>query len=170
MNNLTKNVLLTPFNLLYKISPEMDLRVLFYLKQHYRLNLKEPKTYNEKLQWIKLYDKNSLMPKCCDKFAVREFVEQQGCGEILNGLIWEGFNPKKIPFDKLLEKYVIKVTHGSTFNIIHYGGIISPEDVINKCNKWLNAKFLPCYGEWFYGIESRELSLKISLKVPMISN
>lgn len=154
MNNLTKNILLAPFNLLYKISPEIDLIVLFYLKQHYKLNLKKPKTYNEKLQWIKLYDKNPLMPKCCDKFTVREFVKQQGCGEILNNLIWEGFNPEDIPFENLPEKCVIKVTHGSTFNIIQSGGgKVSPEVVVKKCNKWLKAKFLPCYGEWFYGIE-----------------
>src|SRR5699024_2222235 len=121
MNNITKNLILSPFNLLYKISPEIDLKVLFYLKQHYRLNLKNPKTYNEKLQWIKLYDKNPLMPKCCDKYTVREFVKNQGCGEILNDLIWEGFSPEDIPFDQLPPKYVIKVTHGSTFNIIQNG-------------------------------------------------
>ena len=79
MNNITKNIILFPFNILYKISPETDLKVLFYLKQHYKLNLKNPKTYNEKLQWIKLYNKNPLMPKCCDKYTVREFFEGQGC-------------------------------------------------------------------------------------------
>lgn len=40
MNNITKNIILFPFNILYKISPEADLKVLFYLKQHYKLNLK----------------------------------------------------------------------------------------------------------------------------------
>ena len=92
--------------------------MLFRLKLGYKLDLENPKTYNEKLQWIKLYDKNPLMPKCCDKYTVREYVEQKGCGEILNNLIWEGFNPEDIPFDKLPKKCVIKVTHGSTFNII----------------------------------------------------
>ena len=131
MNNITKNIILFPFNILYKISPEADLKVLFYLKQHYKLNLKNPKTYNEKLQWIKLYNKNSLMPKCCDKYTVREFVEKQECGEILNDLIWEGFKPEDIPFDNLPEKYVIKVTHGSTFNIIQDGTAkISRDEVI----------------------------------------
>ena len=98
------------------------------------LNLKNPKTYNEKLQWIKLYNKNPLMPKCCDKYTVREFVEKQECGEILNDLIWEGFKPEDIPFDNLPEKYVIKVTHGSTFNIIQNGTTkISRDEVIEKC-------------------------------------
>ena len=154
MNNLTKSIILTPFNVLYKISPEADLKALFFLKQRYHLNLESPKTYNEKLQWIKLYDKNPLMIKCCDKYAVREFVETQGCREILNTLIWEGFDPKDIPFDSLPEKCVIKVTHGSTFNILcNNTKKLNHNEVIKKCNKWLKAKFIPCYGEWFYGIE-----------------
>ena len=141
MDNLLKSVILTPFNILYKVNKELELKLLFRLKCGYKLNLKNPKTYNEKIQWIKLHDLNPLMPKCCDKYAVREYVESKGCGEILNTLIWEGFNPADIPFDELPDKFVIKVTHGSTFNIIC------------KCNKWLKAKFLEAYGEWFYGIE-----------------
>ncbi len=154
MNNLQKNILLTPFNILYKISPELDLKLLFRIKQGYSLNLNNPKTYNEKLQWIKLHDHNPLMIKCCDKYTVRQYVESQGCGDVLNDLLWQGFDPNQIPFEKLPEKYVIKVTHGSTFNIIQDGTkSITKNEIINKCNKWLKAKFLPCYGEWFYGIE-----------------
>ena len=154
MNNLKKNVILTPFNLLYKINPKLDLKILFKLKLGYKLNLKNPVTYNEKLQWIKLYDKNPLMPKCCDKYAVREYIESKGYKKILNNLIWEGFNPEDIPFDDLPDKFVLKVTHGSTFNIICTDkNKLDRKDTIKKCKKWLKAKFLPCYGEWFYGIE-----------------
>ncbi|MBE5772786.1 MAG: glycosyltransferase [Clostridiales bacterium] len=154
MNNLTKNIILAPFNLLYKVSPALTLKLLFRLKQGYPLDLRSPKTYNEKLQWIKLYGRNPLMPKCCDKYTVRQFVEDRGCGDILNRLIWQGFDPKDIPFDALPEKYVVKVTHGSTFNIIQDGTkAITREEIIEKCEKWLKARFLPCYGEWFYGIE-----------------
>ena len=154
MDNLLKSVILTPFNILYKVNKELELKLLFRLKCGYKLNLKNPKTYNEKIQWIKLHDLNPLMPKCCDKYAVREYVESKGCGEILNTLIWEGFNPADIPFDELPDKFVIKVTHGSTFNIICTDkSKLNREEVIRKCNKWLKAKFLEAYGEWFYGIE-----------------
>ena len=154
MDNLLKSVILTSFNILYKVNKELELKLLFRLKCGYKLNLKNPKTYNEKIQWIKLHDLNPLMPKCCDKYAVREYVESKGCGEILNTLIWEGFNPADIPFDELPDKFVIKVTHGSTFNIICTDkSKLNREEVIRKCNKWLKAKFLEAYGEWFYGIE-----------------
>lgn len=154
MNNLVKSAILTPFNLLHRISPELDLKILFRLKCGYKLDLENPKTYNEKIQWIKLNDHNPLMPKCCDKYAVREYVASKGCETILNALLWEGFRPEEIPFDELPDRFVIKVTHGSTFNIICTDkSKLNRQEVIAKCNKWLKAKFLEAYGEWFYGIE-----------------
>ncbi|MGB8452075.1 MAG: ATP-grasp fold amidoligase family protein [Anaerocolumna sp.] len=161
IDNVKKNIILTPFNLLYKISPELNIKILFWLKCRYKLNLKNPVTYNEKLQWIKFYNKNPLMPKCCDKYTVREYVESKGCGAILNVLIWEGFNPGDIPFDSLPERFVIKVTHGSTFNIICTDkSKLNQQDVIANCKKWLKVKFLPCYGEWFYGIEKPRIIIE----------
>ncbi len=155
MDNLLKSIILTPFNLLYRINPEIELKILFRLKCGYKLNLNKPKTYNEKIQWIKLNDHNLLMPKCCDKYVVREYVENKGCGGILNELLWEGYDPEEMPpFDELPDKFVIKVTHGSTFNIICTDkSKLDRKDVIEKCKKWLKAKFLEAYGEWFYGIE-----------------
>ena len=53
MNNITKNMILAPFNLLYRLSPKLELELMFFLKQGYRLNLRDPKSFNEKIQWIK---------------------------------------------------------------------------------------------------------------------
>lgn len=77
------------------------LRILFRMKLEYELNLENPCMYNEKLQWIELHDRNPLMPKCCDKYMAREYVESKGSGSILNRLIWWGFDPVSIPFDDL---------------------------------------------------------------------
>jgi hypothetical protein len=153
MDNVKKNILLFPFNLLYRVSPVLDLKLLFLLKTGRRLNLNNPASYNEKMQWIKLYDRNPLMAKCCDKYAVREYVTSAGCGELLNELYWEGFDPGDIPFDDLPDRFVIKVTHGSTFNIICTDkSRLDRGDAVKKCRRWLGTKFLPCYGEWFYGV------------------
>ena len=152
MNTLAKNLILFPFNLLYKINPELELKLMFRLKQGYSLDLKNPETYSQKLQWIKLYDKNELMPLCCDKYTVRGFVEDMGCGEILNELYWHGTDPEKIPYDTLPDQFVIKVTHGSTFNIIVKDkNKLDRQAVSKKIRKWLKADYLDCYGEWFYG-------------------
>ena len=152
MNTMVKNVVLAPFNALYALSPELCLETLFRIKQGYPLNLEDPKTFSEKIQWIKLYDRSPLMPRCADKYEVRGYVEERGCGQYLNELLWHGTDPVRIPFDELPKKYVVKVTHGSTFNVIVDGSEpVDRDEVVRKCRKWLKAKFLPCYGEWFYG-------------------
>ena len=69
LSTVTKNVILCPFNLLYRISPTLTLKILFRLKQGYRLNLKDPKTFNAKLQWLKLNDKNELKTIFTDKYT-----------------------------------------------------------------------------------------------------
>lgn len=153
MNYMLKNIILTPMNFLYKYSPSLALKILFRIKNGYKLNLDNPQTYNEKIQWIKLYDKNKLMPICADKFTVREFVNSRGCSEILNELIWEGYYPEEIPFDTLPNQFVIKVTHGSGFNILCTDkSKIDEVKIVNQLNKWLKRKFIRCYGEWFYGV------------------
>lgn len=152
MDNRLKRIILTPFNLLYRISPELTLKMLFRLKRGEKLHLNNPKTYNEKLQWLKLNDKNPLLPCCCDKYTVRSYLEEKGCAEILNDLYWCGKRPEDIPFDALPEQFVIKVTHGSAFNIICKNkSALNRSKTIHTLRCWLTEKYLPCYGEWFYG-------------------
>lgn len=156
MNEIVKSVILTPFNILYKISPVFELKLLFKIKTGRKLDLSNPKSFNEKINWLKLYDtkeSNSLKPYLCDKYEVRKYIRKKlGNDLILNELYWEGYNPEDIPFDKLPTQFVIKVTHGSTFNIICKNkDDLNRERTIKSLRRWLNAKFLPCYGEWWYG-------------------
>ncbi len=152
MNYRLKSILLFPMNVLYSINPKLEIKLMFWLKQGYKLNLKHPKTYNEKINWQKIYYENELFSVCSDKYHVREFVESKGCGEFLNELLWSGFNAEDIPFDTLPEKFVIKVTHGSGFNIICSDkSKLNRKETIKKLNKWLKTKFLRCYGEHWYG-------------------
>lgn len=153
MNNTLKKIIVSPMNILYKINPELELSLMFRMKNGYSLNLYNPITYNEKLQWIKLYYKDHNMPMCTDKYEVRRYVEECGCSYLLNDLLWHGFNANDIPFDDLPQQFVLKVTHGSGFNIICKDkDKLDKVESVKKLNKWLKATFLPCYGEWFYGI------------------
>lgn len=153
MNNDIKNIILTPMNILYKFNPKLTLQILFRFKTGYNLNLNNPRTFNEKLQWIKLNYNHELLPICADKYEVRQFIKESGCENILNTLLWEGFQPKDIPFDKLPNKFVIKVTHGQGLNIICTDKCrLDKAKTISKLKRWLHTKYLPCYGEWFYGV------------------
>lgn len=90
-----------------------------YLKLRYRanfdkkLNLKDPKTYNEKLQWLKLYDRNPSYIKMVDKDAVKRFVaEKIGDQYVIPTLgVWDCV--EDIDFDSLPNQFVLKCTHDS---------------------------------------------------------
>lgn len=154
MKPVQKNIILLPLNFLYKYFPKVILKFLFYIKNGYILNLNNPRTYNEKLQYVKLYYKNKLLTQLVDKYLVRNFVEKRGCKKILNLLLWSGFDPDNIPFKTLPNKFVLKVTHGSGFNIICKDKrLLDFKKANNTLSKWLNEKFIVCYGEWFYGVE-----------------
>ena len=67
----------------------------------YKLNLENPRTFNEKLQWIKLYNHDPLMTKCADKYLVREYIKETIGEEYLIPLIGVWDRVEDIDFDKL---------------------------------------------------------------------
>ena len=100
---------------------------------------------------MKLHCRSELMPRCADKYLARQYIEERGYGKYLPKLLWEGFDPKQIPFDDLPEAFVIKSTTGSGNNIIcHNKSALNREKTIKQMKKWLKEKYLPCYGEWHY--------------------
>ena len=95
------------------IPDEIYLKVLFYGYVGYPLCIQLPQTFNQKLQWLKLYDRNPLYTTLVDKYAVKKWVADK-IGEqfIIPTLgVWEKF--EDIDFDKLPNQFVIKCTHNS---------------------------------------------------------
>jgi hypothetical protein len=92
---------------------EIFLKVMFRLCLGYPLNLKNPKTFNEKLQWLKLYNRNPLYSQLVDKYEVRSFVADKIGKEHLIPLlgVWNRFD--EIDFSKLPNAFVLKCTHDS---------------------------------------------------------
>lgn len=93
-------------------------KALFYTELRQKLNLKDPKTFNEKLQWLKLYDRRPKYTSMVDKYLVKEFVARIiGEEYIIPTLgVWNSFD--EIPFDELPERFVLKTTHDSGTVII----------------------------------------------------
>lgn len=77
------------------------------------LNLQNPKTYNEKLQWGKVFANNSLAKKCADKVEVLEYVRENIGSQYVNEIIAIYPNTKNIDFSKLPKRFVLKATHDS---------------------------------------------------------
>ena len=82
------------------------------------LNLENPQNFNEKIQWLKLYDNSPLKTQLADKYLVRDWIKEKIGEEYLIPLlgVWDNFD--EIDFDKLPDKFVLKANHGCAWNII----------------------------------------------------
>jgi hypothetical protein len=104
--------------LLRWIPDALYLRMVFKLKFGYKLDLKNPKTFNEKLQWLKLFDRKPLYTTLVDKYAVRDYIAKTIGEEYLIPLIgvWDSFDD--INFDDFPNQFVLKCNHDSSSVII----------------------------------------------------
>lgn len=96
------------------MSDAMYLRLMFRAIMKKKLDLKNPKGFNEKLQWLKLYDRKPEYTKMVDKYEVRSLIAETIGEEYLIPLVggpWESFD--EIDFDSLPEQFVLKCTHDS---------------------------------------------------------
>ncbi len=121
------------------------------------LDLANPAKLSEKLQWIKLYDRNPLMVQCSDKYAVREYVRQKGFGHILNELYGVYESAGEIDFAALPDSYVLKATHGSGWNVLVKDGAVTigtrtrdRKTARSRLKKWLRKSQYLRYREWCY--------------------
>jgi len=129
----------------------------FYMKYTYwryfgkKLDLKNPRTFNEKLRWIMLYDRNPLYTHLADKYLVRDYVRKCIGTEYLNPLIGAYNETDEIDWESLPEKFVIKLNHGSHWNIICPAkASVIREDTIKKINEWKSQNFYHTHREFHY--------------------
>lgn len=129
----------------HKLFSDETLSKLYYrvlLKK--KLNLDAPQTFNEKIQWMKLYyyPQNNLVVKCADKYAVRSYVDEKGYGNKLVPLlgVWDDTN--SIDWDKLPDQFVLKCNHGCAYNIVvEDKNTINKKTIVRQLNKWLKEDF-----------------------------
>lgn len=135
------------------IAPITANKIMYRALMKKSLNLKNPATFNEKINWLKLYDypNNNLVIKCTDKFAVREYVESKGLDYILNDLYGVYNKTEDIDWDKLDEKFVLKCNHGCGYNIIcDDKKKLDIDRAKISLNKWMKEDFGKVSGEPHY--------------------
>lgn len=99
---------------LKRIVPDkMWLKIIYRREMGYSLNISNPQAFNEKIQWLKLYDRKPEYTKMVDKYAVKEYVASKIGGQYLIPTlgVWDSFDD--IDFDKLPNRFVLKCTHDS---------------------------------------------------------
>ena len=94
------------------------LKIQYRIKNGRKLNLKNPQRYTEKIQWFKLNYRDPVMQQCADKYLVREYVKSKGLGHVLNDLYSVFHDPNEISFEGLPEKFVLKLSNGSSTNLL----------------------------------------------------
>ncbi len=139
-------------NELLKFIPDIVyLKAVFRAETGYRLNLKHPKTYNEKLQWIKLYDRKPEYTTYADKFRVREFITNTIGEKYLVPLIGVYKRAEEIPWNNLPDRFVLKCNHASGTNIICRNRKELDIDLAKKkLNTWLKRNAFWGGREWCY--------------------
>ena len=104
------------------------------------------------MQWMKLYDRNEIYVKLVDKYAVREYIEEQIGSDYLVPLLGVWDSPDEINWDELPEKFVMKTVNGSHTNIICTNkSKLNIEEAVKKLHKWQRSNQTFYYGrEWAY--------------------
>lgn len=133
------------------MSDKKYLELMFMYRMGKRLDLENPKTFNEKLQWLKLFDRKPEYTTMVDKYAAKKYVADRiGEQYIIPTLgVWERFDD--IDFDKLPNQFVLKCTHDS-------GGLVICRDkskfniseARTKINKSLKSNYYYPGREWPY--------------------
>ena len=140
-----------PLHLLDNMSDEKYLKLAYWCNMGKKLNLENPVTYNEKVQWLKPYNRKDIFTKMVDKVGAKEYVaEIMGKDCIIPTIgVWDSFD--EIDFDSLPDKFVLKCTHDS-------GGLVVCKDKTKfdkeaarkKINKCLKVNYFYYSREWPY--------------------
>lgn len=133
------------------INDETYLRIAYRIAMGKKLDLKNPQSYNEKLQWLKLYDRKPEYTMMVDKQAVKVYVANLIGEEYIIPTLGVWDNADEIDFSKLPNQFVLKCTHDS-------GGLVICTDksklniaqAKSKLNGCLNHNFFWGQREWPY--------------------
>ena len=141
-----------------KMDDERYLRLLYRGVMGRKLHLNPPRTYNEKVQWLKLHDKNPIYPQLCDKIAVREIVKERIGEDYFTPILGVWDDPDEIDFAALPDRFVLKCTHDS-------GGVIlcpnkaefDEEAARESLKNWLKRDYSIAGREWPYRFVPRRV-------------
>lgn len=132
-------------------SDKCFLKILFRSRAGYKLNLKNPITFNEKLQWIKLYDHNPQYTTMVDKHSVKKYVADIIGEEYIIPTLGVWDKPEDIDWESLPRQFVLKCTHDSGGLVICKDkALLNKEKAIEKLGKSLQYNFYLAAREWPY--------------------
>lgn len=123
----------------------------FRMKMGYFPNVAVPRTFNEKILWRKIFDRNPLFGRLSDKLEAKHLF-RQNCPDLgFVEVLWEGERAEDIPGKILKRSVVVKTNHGSNYNLFLPAGTIDRDDLNARVNRWLRKHpYGRRKGEWAY--------------------
>lgn len=119
-----------------------NLKKWYYERVGVNLDIDNPKTFNEKMQWLKIYDATPIKTQLADKYLVRDWIKERIGEEYLIPLLGVYDKFDDINFDELPNQFVIKCNHGSGYNIVVSNKAdLNLEEVKKKVNRWMQEDF-----------------------------
>lgn len=140
-------------------SDELFIKLKYRLIMKKKLNLKNPQTFNEKLQWLKLHDRKPEYTMMVDKYEVRKYIAQKLGEEYLIPLLGVWDNVDDIDFDALPNQFVLKCNHNSGLGmcICMDKSKLDIEKVKKELKKGLKQDYYMTGREWPYKNVKRKI-------------
>jgi len=114
-------------------------------------DIENPKSISEKMCWLKVHDKRAINGVVADKWRFRSYVEKFGYKEMLPKLLAVYENVDDIEFEKLPPSYALKVSNGSSWNIIKSPDTsLDPKNIKAQLKRWVTINWADHKGEWYY--------------------
>lgn len=151
MRRNIKKIILLLHKICVKINPKIEMARCYHKTFHRWPSFNNPKDLVEKIYWLQLNSDTSLWTKCADKFAVREYVDQCGCSDILNELygVWDSIDDFSL--ESLPERFVLKSTNGCGQVMVVKDKITINISSLKKIlSEWLSTPFGYSGGELHY--------------------
>lgn len=124
------------------IDDRLFIEFFYFYRLHKKLVLREPRCFNEKIQWLKLFGNFEHNAYLADKYLVRKYVADKVGEHYLNKLFFVFESAKDIDFNLLPPKFVLKASHASGWNTICGDkSVIDFEEERKKCNYWLEHSY-----------------------------
>ncbi len=123
------------------------LKEAFFVKFGKKLDLKSPKTFNEKIQWLKIYDNKPIKAQLTDKIIVRDYVKEKIGEEYLKPVLQICNSFSEINFENLPDSFIIKCNHGCKWHFIvkNKRKFLQQRNLFNLVNEritgWLSQNF-----------------------------
>lgn len=133
------------------LNEESYLRWIFRKVHGYPLDMENPRSLSEKIQWIKANCSLEPLAPFVDKYTVREFVRERVGENYLVPILGVYDRFADIDIDSLPELFVMKATHGSGWNIlVRNKGRVNWKKLRAKMDRWLRSDYCGVYGEMCY--------------------